>query len=94
MTCNAKEIVSHELIADIVAEAAEWFIRLEGSSEADKARFANWLTRSPRHVEEFLKISALSHDIAQYTLRATTECSSPDAAAEPASISILRACHS
>jgi transmembrane sensor len=42
----------------IAEEAAQWLIDLE-DGEADTAAFAAWLQASPRHVEEFLLISAV-----------------------------------
>ena len=45
----------------IAAEAAEWFLRLRenDAKPVDSAAFAEWLTRSPQHVEEFLEVSTL-----------------------------------
>lgn len=42
-------------------DAAEWFARLqtENTSDATRHEFAQWLTRSPVHIEEFLRVSAL-----------------------------------
>jgi transmembrane sensor len=47
------------------AEAAEWFIRLQASdvSPADQEAYADWLRRSPVHVEEFLRLTALHGDL-------------------------------
>jgi transmembrane sensor len=42
----------------IAEEAAHWLIDLE-DSEADLAKFSAWLQASPRHVEEFLLVSAV-----------------------------------
>lgn len=42
----------------IAEEAAQWLINLE-DGEADSSDFAAWLQASPRHVEEFLLISAV-----------------------------------
>jgi transmembrane sensor len=42
----------------IAEEAAQWLINLE-DGEADPSDFAAWLQASPRHVEEFLLISAV-----------------------------------
>jgi transmembrane sensor len=48
-------------------QAAEWFINLQGSevSRADQEAFADWLRRSPVHVEEFLRLTALQGDLAR-----------------------------
>lgn len=42
----------------IAEEAAQWLIDLE-DGDADTSAFATWLQASPRHVEEFLLISAV-----------------------------------
>lgn len=42
----------------IAEEAAQWLINLEDGA-ADPADFAAWLQASPRHVEEFLLVSAV-----------------------------------
>ena len=49
------------------AEAAEWFISLQdgGWSGEQQAAFAHWLCRSPLHVEEFLRLTALQGDLAR-----------------------------
>lgn len=46
---------------EISEDAADWFGRLqtERPSEAIRNEFVRWLTRSPVHVEEFLRVSAL-----------------------------------
>ena len=46
-------------------EAAEWFITLQSESAGREQReaFADWLQRSPVHVEEFLRITALYGDL-------------------------------
>ncbi len=45
----------------IAAEAADWFLQFHDNADrpVDHAAFAEWLTRSPAHVEEFLEVSAL-----------------------------------
>lgn len=42
----------------IAEEAAQWLIAIE-DGEADFASFATWLQASPRHIEEFLLVSAV-----------------------------------
>src|SRR5262245_23975459 len=57
----------HPLPDDAAArQAAEWFIELEtGSPSLDKqTAFADWLRRSPVHVEQFLQCMALRGDLA------------------------------
>jgi transmembrane sensor len=43
----------------IAEEAAEWLIELDNPDPQALARFAAWLKASPRHVEEFLLVSAV-----------------------------------
>ena len=49
------------------AEAAEWFIDLQAGdiSRERQEAFADWLRRSPVHVEEFLQLTALRGDLAR-----------------------------
>jgi len=50
----------------IIREAAEWFINLQGAdSREQQEAFADWLRRSPVHVEEFLQLAALHGDLAR-----------------------------
>ena len=46
---------------NIAAEAADWFLQFRNSQGKgiDPAAFAEWLTRSPVHVQEFLEVSTL-----------------------------------
>src|SRR5687767_11202284 len=47
-------------------EAAEWFIELKGTATREQHEaFADWLRRSPVHVEEFLQLTALEGDLAR-----------------------------
>jgi transmembrane sensor len=41
----------------IAAEAAEWFVRLHEGGHGVPEAFAEWLTRSPMHVEEYVAVS-------------------------------------
>jgi transmembrane sensor len=52
---------------EIAEDAAEWFGRLETEepSEATRTEFVQWLTRSPVHIEEFLRVSALHHALSR-----------------------------
>lgn len=44
----------------IAAEAADWFLQLRDTEiRPDSAAFAEWLTRSPAHLQEFLEVAAL-----------------------------------
>lgn len=49
----------------VATEAAEWFIKLQGTevSHQDQEAFADWLRRSPVHVEEFLRLTALQGNL-------------------------------
>jgi transmembrane sensor len=49
----------------IAAEAAEWFARLQDPGEGQAAResFAEWLLRSPAHIEEFLAVTRIWGDM-------------------------------
>jgi len=48
-------------------QAAEWFIELQAGevSREQQEAFADWLRRSPLHVEEFLQLTALQGDLAR-----------------------------
>jgi transmembrane sensor len=52
---------------NIATETAEWLIRLQGVevSREQQEAFAEWLCRSPVHVEEFLQLTALQGDLAR-----------------------------
>lgn len=54
---NDRTVIPQEIAED----AAEWFARLETEppSEATRVEFVQWLTRSPVHIEEFLRVSGL-----------------------------------
>lgn len=43
----------------IAEQAAQWFTTLEEDRATDRAAFAEWISRSPLHVQEFLNISAV-----------------------------------
>jgi len=47
-------------VEQIAAEAAEWLLLFDGDAgKREHADFAEWLTRSPVHVREFLELSAV-----------------------------------
>jgi transmembrane sensor len=57
---------SEDEVRMIVAEqAAEWFLnnRSAVDEEQDRVAFMNWLRTSPLHVEEYLRIAAISRDL-------------------------------
>jgi transmembrane sensor len=60
---NDRTVTSQEIAED----AADWFGRLETGepSEAIRIEFVRWLTRSPVHIEEFLRVSALHHALSR-----------------------------
>lgn len=49
----------------IAQQAAEWFVAQRTSSldEAERAAFATWLKASPVHVDEYLRIAAISGEL-------------------------------
>ncbi len=47
----------------IQEQAAQWLVELQDSTPALQKSFALWLRESPRHVEEFLFINALWHEL-------------------------------
>jgi transmembrane sensor len=49
--------------ATAAAEAAEWLLALQEPSRERRESFADWLRRSPVHVEEFLQLTALHGDL-------------------------------
>jgi len=55
--------VQTELDRKISEAAAEWLIRLEDNQPIAPSAFADWLVASPRHVEEFMLVSAIWRDI-------------------------------
>src|SRR5688500_4640329 len=40
-------------------QAAQWYIALREAGPRERAAFAAWLKESPRHIEEFLEITAV-----------------------------------
>jgi transmembrane sensor len=53
-----------QLLDQVSAEAAEWFVRLQHTHEPARTRadFIEWLLRSPLHVEEYLAITRVWGD--------------------------------
>ena len=49
----------------LAAEATEWHLDLQAGdlSDAQRAAFVQWLYRSPAHVQEFLRVTALQADL-------------------------------
>src|SRR5262245_861866 len=48
----------------IAEEAAEWFVaNRDGLDLVQRATFSAWLRTSPRHVEEYLGVSLIAHDL-------------------------------
>jgi transmembrane sensor len=52
---------------DLVAQdAADWFLANRGLLSAEeRARFTGWLTASPLHVDEYLRIALIAHSLPQ-----------------------------
>ena len=56
--------MSDDVPMDVTEAAGDWVDRLSGDASADDRRaFAEWLLRSPVHVEEFLRIGALRREL-------------------------------
>lgn len=49
----------------IAEQAAEWFVahRTSAPNEAERAAFAGWLKTSPVHVDEYLRMAAISREL-------------------------------
>jgi transmembrane sensor len=59
MSANGERV--RELLTE---QAADWFVANRGGlNDQQRADFAAWLKASPAHVEEYLGIAALSHDL-------------------------------
>lgn len=60
---NDRAVIPQEISED----AADWFGRLETErpSDAIRAEFVRWLTTSPVHIEEFLRVAALHHALSR-----------------------------
>ena len=57
---------SQDEVRMIVAkQAADWFVnnRSATAEEQERVTFMNWLRTSPLHVEEYLRIAAISRDL-------------------------------
>lgn len=56
--------MSDDVPMEVTEVAGDWVDRLSGDASADDRRaFAEWLLRSPVHVEEFLRIGALRREL-------------------------------
>ncbi len=57
----------HKVRANIGEEAAEWFVtnRHGVPDPVQRARFAAWLKASPVHIEEYLGVALVAHDLRQ-----------------------------
>ncbi|MCY3620267.1 MAG: FecR domain-containing protein [Gammaproteobacteria bacterium] len=61
--------MSHDVPIEVTEAAAEWVDRLSRQPSAARVReFARWLLRSPVHVEEFLRVTALREELEQAAL--------------------------
>ena len=49
----------------VAKQAADWFVnnRSAVAEEQERVTFMNWLRTSPLHVEEYLRIAAISRDL-------------------------------
>src|SRR6516164_3387416 len=49
----------------IAGQAADWFVANDdGLSESEQAGLVGWLRDSPRHVQAFLEVTEITHDLA------------------------------
>ena len=49
----------------IAGQAADWFVANDdGLSESEQSALVSWLRDSPRHVQAFLEVSQITHDLA------------------------------
>src|SRR6516225_1900343 len=49
----------------IAGQAADWFVANDdGLSESEQSALVSWLKDSPRHVQAFLEVSQITHDLA------------------------------
>ena len=56
--------MSDDVPIEVTEAAGDWLDRLSGRASADDRRaFADWLLRSPVHVEEFLRLGALRAEL-------------------------------
>ena len=56
--------MSDDVPMEVTEAAGDWLDRLSGdASSNDRRAFANWLLRSPVHVEEFLRVGSLRADL-------------------------------
>ena len=56
--------MSDDVPMEVTEAAGDWVDRLSGDSSSDDRRaFAEWLLRSPVHVEEFLRVRALRREL-------------------------------
>ena len=58
-------MTDRDCTADTAAQAAAWHLELQAAAPSleKQALFAQWLRRSPLHVEEFLRVLALQADL-------------------------------
>ncbi len=52
----------------LIERAAQWFNVLENPSADERAEFMDWISRSPRHLEEFLLTTAVAREIERVDL--------------------------
>src|SRR6516162_4236347 len=49
----------------IAGQAADWFVANDdGLSESEQSALVSWLRDSPRHVQAFLEVTEITHDLA------------------------------
>jgi RNA polymerase sigma factor (sigma-70 family) len=75
----------------LAEEAAEWLGCLEEGDEKEKALFTEWLSRSPHHVEAFLKTCALHRELAKLAKAKVLSRAAADVVVEHPAVVLARA---
>ena len=51
--------------AAIAGQAADWFVANDGGlAESEQSALVSWLRDSPKHVQAFLEVTQITHDLA------------------------------
>lgn len=65
-------MLENKVSREIAEEASDWLERLRTANKSEQEAFADWVLRSPVHVEEFLRVSEL-HAALSCTLQRNPE---------------------
>jgi RNA polymerase sigma factor (sigma-70 family) len=60
---SVREPIEEVELRRVQEEAAEWTDRLQDADREGRCLFADWLARSPHHIDEFLRMCALNHEL-------------------------------